>query len=167
MQIIDYNGEGRWSRGELLRRYAEYARDLSISPRDLSPAEHEAGDRKWVYPVMHKVVKGIYAGDQACIRLGIEFIEEDAGFPFGRIIKSNTARALRHATLTDEQKRRIRRRVLGMLADGYVPREYKEYAKLLRRIGLDMNELGAIAGQSDLGNPRIARFYHYFLHLVR
>jgi hypothetical protein len=43
----------------------------------------------------------------------------------------------------------------------------KEYAKLLRRVGLDMDELGAIAGQSDLGNPRIARFYHYFLHVVR
>ena len=40
---------------------------------------------------MMKVIEGIEAGDLACVRLGIEFIEEDAKFPFGKTLKSNAA----------------------------------------------------------------------------
>src|ERR1051326_4169427 len=101
MPTIDYNGGGRWTRNEILRRYLEYARELRITPRDLSPREHRENERRWVYPVIHEVIKGIEAGDQACVQLGIEFIEEDTKFPFGKILKSNTARALRRADLTE------------------------------------------------------------------
>src|ERR1051326_8102116 len=113
MEVIDYNGDGRWTCAAILERYARFAAEARIAPRDLSPTEHTEGTRRWVYPVMEKVIEGIEAGDRACIRLGIEFIEEDAKFPFGRILKSNTARALRRASLSDEQRQRIRRRVLG------------------------------------------------------
>lgn len=40
---------------------------------------------------MHEVIEAIGAGDLACIRIGIEFMEEDVKFPFGKILKSNTA----------------------------------------------------------------------------
>jgi hypothetical protein len=159
MSIIDYNGEGRWSRAEILRRYSSLASQLGVSPRDLSPIEHEERGRKWVYPVMSEVIEGIEAGDAACVVIGIEFIEEDARFPFGKILKSNTARALRRANLTDDQKERIRRRVFAMLRDGHVPHEYKEYAKLVRRIGFDAKSLDSIPA-SD--NPYVMRFYNYF-----
>src|SRR5689334_1071826 len=135
MEIIDYNGEGHWSREAIIARYAQFAAQAGISPRDLSPAEHTQGERHWIYPVMDNVIEGIEAGDLACIRLGIEFIEQDGKFPFGRILKSNTARALRRASLSQEQRQRIRRRVLGMLRAGKVPHEFREYAKLVRKIG--------------------------------
>ena len=93
MNLIDYNGEGRWSREAILTRYARYAAELGIVRRDLSPHEHKEGGRHWVYPVMQKVIEGINADDPACVRLGIEFIEEDGKFRFGKILKSNTARA--------------------------------------------------------------------------
>jgi hypothetical protein len=153
--IIDYNGEGRWSREEILRRYASLATKLGITPRDLSPKEHENHGQNWVYPVMDKVIKGIEAGDAACVVIGIEFIEEDAKFPFGRIVKSNTARALRRASLTDDQKFRIRRRVFSMLREGNVPHEYKEYAKLVGRIGFDVRELDSVEAGT---NPYVARW---------
>ena len=36
MDVIDYNGEGRWSRAEILARYFQYAAEMGIVPRDLS-----------------------------------------------------------------------------------------------------------------------------------
>jgi hypothetical protein len=158
MDVTDYNGEGRWSRAEILARYGRYAAEVGIVPRDLSPMELSERGRHWVYPVMEKVIAGIEAKDPACVRLGIEFIEEDAKFPFGKILKSKAARALRRASLSEEQKRRIRRRVFGLLRAGHVPHEYREYAKLVRKIGFDASEVPEV----NAANPYAARFQSYF-----
>jgi hypothetical protein len=158
MEVTDYNGEGRWSRSEILARYARYAAEMGIVSCDLSPMEHSEGGRRWVYPVMEKVIHGIAEGDSACVRLGVEFIEEDAKFPFGKTLKSNTARALRRASLSDEEKQRVRRRVFGLLRAGHIPREFREYAKLVRKIGFDASEVPEV----DESNRYAARFRSYF-----
>lgn len=158
LEIIDFNGEDRWSAAEILSRYSAYATEAQVTPRDLSPKEHREGERRWVYPVMEKVIVGIEAGDPACIRIGIEFIEEDRGFAFGRILKSNTARALRRARLSREQEQRVLRRVFQMLERGNVPREYREYARLARRIGFGVDDLPRI----DPSNEYVARYYERF-----
>jgi hypothetical protein len=163
MDVTDYNSDGRWSCAEILARYVRYAAELGIVPRDLSPMEHSERGRHWVYPVMEKVIAGIEADDSACVRLGIEFIEEDAKFTFGKILKSNTARALRRASLSDEQRERIRRRVFGMLRAGHVPHEFREYAKLLKKIGFAAAELGEVPGTS----PRVSRFRSYLQAAAR
>ncbi len=159
-QIIDYNGVGRWSRDEILRRYAAYAKEMEIEPRNLSPYESTDTNkgRRWIYPVMNRVIDGIAAGDPACIRLGIEFIEEDAKFSFGKILKANTARALRRTSLTEAQKDRIRRRVFAMLRAGIIPHEYREYAKLVRKIGFPLSQVPDV----DPANFYASRFHHYF-----
>ena len=152
MTVIDYN--------EVQGRYAKYARRFHVpTPRDLRPLVHSTGDKHWVYPVMDRVVEGIESGDLACAELGVEFIEEDALFAFGRILKSNTARALRRASLTAEQEERIRKRVVGMLGTQYLPREYKQYAKLVRKIGLG-SWLSRIEEHGE--NPRAKHYYTYF-----
>jgi hypothetical protein len=158
MEVHDYNADGRWSAEEIIARYLRLASKMGISPRDLSPLRHSEPDQNWVYPVMDKVIEGIEAGDIACIHIGIEVIEEDSKFPFGKILKSNTARSLRRALLSDEQKQRIRRRVFAMLRAGHVPHEYREYAKLARKIGFDVGEIPDV----DLSDPRVARFIAYF-----
>jgi hypothetical protein len=163
MDVTNYNGEGRWSRAEILARYARYAAETGVVPRDLSPTEHSERGRHWVYPVMEKVIAGIEAGDRACVRLGIEFIEEDAKFTFGKILKSNTARALRRVSLSDAQRERIRRRVFSMLRAGHVPHEFREYAKLVKRIGFQAAELDDVPGTS----PRVSRFRSYLAAAVR
>jgi hypothetical protein len=157
MDVIDYNCEGCWSRAEILARYARYAAEMGIVARDLSPMEHSEEGRQRVYPVMEKVIEGIKACDPACVRLGIEFIEEDRKFPFGKTLKSNAARALRRASLW-EQKQRIRRRVFGLLRAGHIPHEYREYAKLVRTIGFDASDVPDV----DASNPYVARFRAYF-----
>ena len=162
MMVIDYNGKGFWSADQILARYALYARKYGISPlRDLQPTVHAETEKKWIYPVMDRVIEGIESGDLACAEIGVEFIEEDESFAFGRILKSNTARALRRNPLTDELKERIRKRVVEMLESGYLPREYRQYAKLARKIGLGA-WLAEIKERVPTDNPWAQRYYKYF-----
>jgi len=162
MTVIDYNGTGFWSAEQILSRYDDYVRRYNIqSPRDLRPHVHSEGAKRWIYPVMDQVIEGIEAADLACAEIGIEFIEESQSFPFGQILKSNTARALRRAYLTEEQKERIRKRIAAMLIAAYLPREFRQYAKLARKIGLG-ELLDQIKGQVPLENPWVQRYYAYF-----
>jgi len=162
MKVIDYNGTGSWSLGAVLQRYELYARRYGVvSPRKLNPLVHEAEGKRWIYPVMDCVIKGIEEGDMACAEIGVEFIEENASFNFGRILKAKTARALRRTPLTAEQKERIRKRVVEMLCTGYLPREYRQYAKLARKIGLG-DWLSRVEREADLNNVWVQHYYEYF-----
>lgn len=167
METFDFNGTGRWSYEAVQERYAAYARRLRVSPLlQLEPLRHEERDRCWIYPVMDEVIKGIEQGDKACIQIGVEFIEEDAGFRFGRILKSNTARALRRCELDSQQIERIRKRVVVMLIDENMVREYREYSKLLRKVGLG-DWWPHIEAKANFHNPYVLRYYNYFLrHLL-
>ena len=166
LNVRDYNGNGRWSREAILQRYKEYSRRVGIGPTaDLVPLEHTEGATHWVYPVMFQVIEAIEAGDAAAIQIGVEFIEEDQTFPFGKILKSNTARALRRAPLSAEQVERVRRRVIGMLLAGHVPREYGDYARLLRKVGV--GDLWSGVDESvDRSNRYVMRYYRYFAQYV-
>ena len=162
MKVIDYNGTGFWSVERVLDRYAGYVKKYRIqAPRDLAPLVQGEGDKTWVYPVMDRVIEGIEAGDLACAEIGIEFIEEDQSFTFGLILKSNTARALRRIELTEEQKERIRKRIVAMLIAGYLPREYRQYAKLARKIGLG-EWFDEMKSNMPTDNPWVTRYYEYF-----
>jgi len=162
MIVVDYNGTGFWSAQEILNRYVAYAKKHNIAAtRNLTPRIHAENNKRWIYPVMERVIEGIEQGDPACEDIGIEFIEEDGSFPFGQILKSNTARALRRVSLTDSQKERIRKRVVGMLRAGYLPREYRQYAKLARKIGLGKSLLG-LKDELPVNNPWVQHYYRYF-----
>jgi|SRR5215212_5679130 len=162
MKVNNYNGTGFWAVEEMLKRYEKYARHFGVTTmQDLRPLEYSKGDKRWVNPVMDKVIDGIEKGDPACAELGVEFIEEGASFPFGQILKSNTARALRRASLTEEQKERIRKRVVEMLCTGYLPREYRQYAKLGRKIGLG-SWLSRVEREADMSNQWVLHYYNYF-----
>jgi hypothetical protein len=162
MHIRDYNGEGNWSAASVQARYAEFAARYGVeTPRRLAPDVYERGEVRWVYPIMGAVIDGILAGDPACAAIGVEFIEEDRKFPFGANLKTRTARALRQSTLSDALKVRIRRRVVDMLIAGNTPREYREYAKLLRKTGFSELWLRLDAGVPRT-NRHAMRYYRYF-----
>ncbi|MES2466749.1 MAG: hypothetical protein V4675_05570 [Verrucomicrobiota bacterium] len=156
-EVYDYNGCGIWAADQILERYRRYCDELNITPLDLTPMRHAERNREWIYPVMDKVIDGIKAGDKACIRLGIAFIHEDGSFPFGRILKAKTARALRLRLndLTDSQKHQIRSRVIGMLSRQYLPRELGEYVKLAAKLGMAARR-GELLALDD-GDPFVNR----------
>ena len=115
---------------------------------------------------MFEVIKGIEKGDKACIEIGVEFIEEDECFTFGKTIKSNTARALRRATVNANQIVCIRKRVVHMLIAEHVPSEYREYSKLLRKIGIG-DWWPFIEEHTNRNNPYVMRYFNYFQVHVR
>src|SRR5712664_2337580 len=108
MLVRDYNGTGLWSADSILGRYRSYSQQLGILPdENLAPRKHTEGGETWIFPIMDEMIAGIERGDKACIAIGIEFLEEDdQHFPFGRTLKSNTARALRRAKLSQEHVER-------------------------------------------------------------
>ncbi|HLJ30726.1 MAG TPA: hypothetical protein VKY85_28740 [Candidatus Angelobacter sp.] len=124
--LRNYNGVLRWSVASVQGRYLQYCRTFGLKEFQTSqPREHVEGKVRWIYPIMESIIEGITRGDRACAEIGIEFIEEDEHFVFGRILKSNTARALRRFELSEDQKDRLRTRIATMLLDGYVPHECK------------------------------------------
>ena len=161
MEIRDYNGKGNWSKEEITHRYKKYCLELNFEKEfDLSPVEYAEGNIKWIHPVMMKIIEGIEKGDSACRKIGIEFIEEDSKFPFGKTLKSNAARALRRTALTRDEQERIRQRLINMLIEGNVPHEYKQYAKLLKKIGLG-NYWNEIESGIDKSNGYVMKYIEY------
>ncbi len=159
--LHDFNGVQRWSVAAVQGRYVEYCRDFQVEEPEIpSPREHTEGKGHWIYPIMNSVIAGLEKGDKACIELGVEFVEEDEHFVFGRILKSNTARALRRAHLSPKQTDRLRERIVKMLLDGHVPHEFQQYAKLLRHIGLG-NWWPTIERDVKRDNPYVMRYYEY------
>ncbi|MBM4298033.1 MAG: hypothetical protein FJ143_09870 [Deltaproteobacteria bacterium] len=109
---------------------------------------------------MDQVVEGIRDGDLACIVIGVEFIEEDRKFPFGAILKARVARALRQVALPKSLANRIRKRVVDMLIVGNVPREYREYVRLLRKVGF--NDLWPrLQANVPRDNKYVMRYFDY------
>lgn len=163
---VDYNGVAAWSIEGIRKRYKVYADEIGLDTVQLVPRSHTEGGRTWVYPLMEQVIERIQAGDKAAIEIGIEFIEEDEFFVFGRILKSNTARALRGASLTKEQQKRIRERLVRMMVSGNVPHEFREYKRLLRRVGL--GSLWSVLDDGvDRGNKYVMRHYDYLDRFAR
>jgi hypothetical protein len=161
MEVRDYNGEGDWSKNEIIRRYVQYCREMKVkNPIDLSPVEFSKADVKWIYPVMYQVIEGIEQGDVACRRIGVEFMEADGKFPFDRNIKYRTARALRRSELTEQEKDRIRRRLVGMLISGKTTRVFKEHARLLKKIGVG-DYWSKLENEIDQSKQHVMRFYNY------
>lgn len=109
---------------------------------------------------MDKVIAGIERGDPACMLIGIEFLEEDRKFPFGANLKARTARALRRSKLSPALALRLKRRIVAMLGTGNVPREFREYARLLRRIGFE-DFWPRIEQEASRGNRYVMRYYNY------
>ncbi len=162
MSVHDYNGTGKWAVESVRARYAAYCLCLNVvAPMAIEPRIYVQGADAWVYPVMEVVIEGIKRGDAACAIIGVEFIEEDSKFPFGRTLKSKTARALRQTHLPQNLANRIKKRIASMLVTGNTPREYAEYARLLRKLGLD-DIWPSMAANPPTGNRVAMRYYHYF-----
>jgi hypothetical protein len=163
---VDYNGIEAWSVEGIRKRYKAYADEMGVDAIQLVPSRHKEGERTWVYPLMEQVIERIEAGDRAAIEIGIEFIEEDEFFVFGMVLKSKTARALRRAPLTEKQQDRIRERLVVMMLAGNVPHEFREYKRLLRRVGLG-SLWSTLDNGVDRNNEYVMRYYDYLDRFAR
>jgi hypothetical protein len=157
MEVRDYNGQGKWTGDEIIKRYFVYCNDLNIlEPLDLLLSTFTENDVQWIQPVMYKVIHGIEKGDEACKLIGIEFIEEDHKSAFNRVIKVDTLRALRRAKLDEKDKDRIRSRLIDLILASRIPHQYREYANLLKKVGFG-DRLEEIREKANKDNPTIMK----------
>jgi len=136
MQPPNLDGTGQWRNSEIIVRYRRWCMCLNQRPAGISATEGFYGERGWACVVVRQLVALMKTGDLAAAWIAIELIEEDGGFAFGRLLKAECARELRRMPLNEEQKQRIRQRVVTMLALGFVPHEFRQYSRLARHIGL-------------------------------
>lgn len=160
MRKSNVEGTGRWTLAAIRQRYHQYCRLHHLEPRPFPSEEDWASGRGLIVSLMDAMIEGIKTGDLACAEIGVELIEEDGGFAFGRILKANTARALGRCALTEAHKERIRRRVVEMLARGFMPHEFRDYARLLRNIGLGEHR-EALEHSVDQANPWVRWYVNY------
>ena len=162
MTINDYNGTGRWTLISTRDRYYSLAATLGVhTPNFPEPYRHLSSRGEWIYPAMNGVIAQAEEGDRACVELGLELIETDQSMPFGRLIKIKAARMLRRADLFNDQMNRIRRRVLTIIDSNKICFEFRDYAKLLRSIGLP-EDWREFCPNADSSNPCVHKYLLYF-----
>ena len=84
--------------------------------------------------VCDDLAKLVKSGNPEAVSLACKIIIMDPRLPFGKIIKSNFARALkRHVSLiTDIEKNGIVNKAIALLNMEFCPRELEDYCKLLK-----------------------------------
>ncbi|MGE0487576.1 MAG: hypothetical protein AB7S38_00025 [Vulcanimicrobiota bacterium] len=150
-----------WTFEAVAQRYHDYCRRYRVK---WSPVEVQAyyRERRWLTGILRPLILRAKQGDLAAAEVCIELMEEDRGLAFGCILKSNIPRAISKCALTPYQQDRIRQRVLDMLTRGYLPKEFRQYAWLVRKLGLLTSpEWQARLDQVDDSNPWAAWYIQY------
>jgi len=111
----------------------------------------------WVGDVFDGLRAAVAVGNAPAISLACDFIEKDIRLPFGKLIKSNLARALRkqHGRLTETERRQVLGVTGWLLNLPYAPRELEDYCKLVKKFPAD--EIARILQTATPQNPKSAR----------
>ena len=147
---MSLDGQDIWTLDAIQRRYQRYCQKYHVEHHALEPTDYMV-ERGWATCMLRILIERMKSGDLAAAEICLEMMEEDRSLAFGPIVKSNIPRAMAKCALTDRQKERIRERVLTMLLRGYLPKEFRQYAWLARRLGL--GEWEKKLSKVDLSNP--------------
>ena len=102
----------------------------------------------WVSQCFASLTSAVANGDPSAISIACDLIELDPKLPFGKLIKSDLARALKKqaARLVESERRQLIAATRKLLNLPYAPRELEDYGKLLKKLPLsEVNEmLGAV-----------------------
>ncbi|NVI83592.1 hypothetical protein [Janthinobacterium sp. BJB401] len=85
--------------------------------------------------VCKQVVLDIRNGNATAVHVACRVITEDPGMPFGKLIKSAFARALRQSAdlLSEVQRRGLTAKTVALLELEFCPRETEDYCKLIKK----------------------------------
>jgi hypothetical protein len=84
-----------------------------------------------------KVAQAIKHGDRSAVAIGYSLLMEDPHLPFGKILKSNIARALKHhiELLNEHEKLGLAGKTAELLSLQFCPREVEDYCRLVKKMG--------------------------------
>lgn len=83
------------------------------------------------------IARHIKSGDQEAARIGCRIIVTDPHLPFGKLIKSGIARALKQRIelLSAHERASLVDKTVELLSLQFCPREAEDYCKAVKRIG--------------------------------
>lgn len=84
-----------------------------------------------------QVARAVKDGDRPAVILACRLLMEDPHLPFGKLIKSNLARALKQQLdlLTEHEKLDLAGKTAALLSLPYCPREVEDYCRLVKKMG--------------------------------
>lgn len=99
------------------------------------PANAQDHPGVWLSQTFTGLAKAIEGGDAVAMSLACDLIHADPMLPFGKLIKSDLARALRKqaSKLLPGERTLIVATTLKLLKQDFAPRELEDYCKLLRK----------------------------------
>lgn len=95
--------------------------------------QHEA---LWIGAVFANLRSAVTQGDPNAIEMAVQVIDQDPMWlPFGKLIKSDLARALRKnaCQIGPVHRARIIAASVRLLKEAYLPRELEDYVKLIKK----------------------------------
>jgi hypothetical protein len=99
------------------------------------PASTQDHPGIWLSQTFTGLAEAIEVGDAVAVSLACDLIHADPMLPFGKLIKSDLARALRKraSKLLPGERALIVATTLKLLKQDFAPRELEDYCKLLRK----------------------------------
>lgn len=145
-----------WTFSEVRLRYERLCSSYEVKEPLLLqyPYESELAKLKHALWDISSAVKG---QDSAAIEVAMEFVFSRVFFHYSGYIRSTMARRLKGVTLPEAAKERLRRGLFNIFSSDIFGPEHKEFARLLRSIGLGAMEaeykmlLGACPKQQAVG----------------
>jgi len=122
--------------------------DLKLGFYEAVPKIDHAGIR--VSHVCENIARHIKNGDREAASIGYQLIVRDPHLPFGKLIKSGIARALKQRIelISAVERDALVGKTTELLSLQFCPRETEDYCKLIKRFGL-------AAAQNVIGNARV------------
>jgi len=87
----------------------------------------------------HGIANAIKDGDQKAAKIAYSILMKDPSLPFGKLIKSEFARALKKRVdlLNAKERDGLVRKTSELLSMEYCPREVEDYCRLVKRFGVE------------------------------
>jgi hypothetical protein len=128
-----------WSMAELVFTHCALGGSHSISGTEATEPGAPAwfpDRRNWLQyrATMYRISDGVRAQDAACVELAVRYIALRHIGSYSGFIRARLARALKGATLSNDQKRRLNRVFMSMVESNDYTEEFRAYAKLWPRI---------------------------------
>ncbi|MDO8064751.1 hypothetical protein [Janthinobacterium sp. SUN206] len=104
-----------------------------LAPYDAGPPIAHPGLR--LSQVCRQVALEIRNGNASAVRVAVQILTKDPGMPFGKLIKSGFARALKQRAdlLSEMQRRGLIAKTVALLELEFCPRETEDYCKLIKK----------------------------------
>ncbi len=136
----------------------------TLGPRLLGylPVDGHENPAVWVSQTFRIMKSAVASGDPQAISLACELIEQDPKLPFGKLVKSNLARALKKqiGRVIESERHQVLAATEKLLSQEYAPRELEDYCKLVKKFPRAEVRL-ALSGVT----PRNAKSTHLLAYL--